>query len=99
MVLTAVALERDVGTARRVLTSARPPAGDRVHLIVSQSGNQELKILLKGYTETPPRIESEPELENPELEDVVPGSVVAVAAHLYKVLRGSNNETKVHVCM
>lgn len=78
----------DMGLAAGFL---RPSAGNKVHLIVSQSGGQELKILLKGYTETPPRIESEPELENPELEDVVPGSVVAVAAHLYQVLRGSNN--------
>lgn len=78
----------DMGLAARFL---RPSTGDKVHLIVAQSGGQELKILLKGYTEAPPRIESEPELENPELEDVVPGSVVAVAAHLYQALRGSNN--------
>lgn len=78
----------DMGLAARFL---RPSAGDKVHLIVAQSGGQELKILLKGYTETPPRIESEPELENPELEDIVHGSVVAVAAHLYQALRGSNN--------
>lgn len=78
----------DMGLAARFL---RPSAGDKVHLIVARSGSQELKILLKGYTETPPRVESEPGLENPELEDVVPGSVVAVAAHLYQALRGSNN--------
>lgn len=78
----------DMGLAARFL---RPSAGEKVHLVVAQSGGQKLKILLKGYTETPPRIESEPELENPELEDVVPGSVVAVAAHLYQALRGSNN--------
>lgn len=78
----------DMGLAARFL---RPSAGDKVHLIVAQSGGQELKILLKGYTETPPRVECEPSLENPELEDVVPGSVAAVAGHLYQVLRGSNN--------
>jgi len=78
----------DMGLAARFL---RPSAEDKVHLIVAQSGGQELKILLKGYTETPPRIESEPNLKNPELEDVVPGSVVEVAAHLYQALRGSNN--------
>lgn len=86
-----VGLSATLGDMRLAARFLRPSAGDKVHLIVAQSGGQELKILLKGYKETPPRIESEPELENPELEDVVPGSVVAVAANLYKVLRGSNN--------
>jgi len=86
-----VGLSATLGDMRLAARFLRPSAGDKVHLIVAQSGGQELKILLKGYTEMPPRIESEPEIENPELEDVVPGSVVAVAAHLYQVLRGSNN--------
>ncbi len=86
-----VGLSATLGNMELAAHFLRPFAGDKVHLIVAQSGGQELKILLKGYTETPPKIESEPNLENPALEDVVPGSMVAVAAHIYHALRGSNN--------
>lgn len=64
---------------------------DAVEMIVAKSGGQALKVLIKGYVETPPRIEDEPGLENPQLEDTVPGSTLEVAEHLYRVLRGSHN--------
>ncbi|MDS4016607.1 MAG: DEAD/DEAH box helicase [Candidatus Accumulibacter sp.] len=86
-----VGLSATLGDMELAARFLRPSAGDKVHQIVAQSGGQRVEILLKGYSETLPRIESDSEQENPELEDVVPGSVVAVAAHLYQALRGSNN--------
>ena len=78
----------DMGLAAQFL---RPSGGDQVQLIMASSGGQELKVSLKGYVETPPRSEREPELENPEVEDMMSGGVITVASRLYKVLRGSNN--------
>lgn len=78
----------DMGLAARFL---RPEEERAVELIVAASGGQDLKVLIKGYVVKPPRSDSEPKLENPQMEDLVPGSTLEVAEHLYKVLRGSNN--------
>ena len=48
-------------------------------------------MLVKGCVDKPPRINTESDIENPELEDLVTGSTLAIGEHLYKVLRGSNN--------
>ncbi|TYC60922.1 DEAD/DEAH box helicase [Zoogloea oleivorans] len=78
----------DMGLAAQFL---RPDKPNLVDLIVAGSGGQELKILIKGYVEKPARAEGLPEIRDPEVEDLVPGSTLEVAEHLYKVLRGSNN--------
>lgn len=78
----------DMALAARFL---RPSDSVGVQLIEASSGAQELKVLLKGYVRTPPRIEVEPDLDAPEVEDMVAGSDLAVASHIYKALRGSNN--------
>lgn len=68
-------------------------AGDEgaVEIIDSKSGGQELKVLIKGFFLRPPRIEVEPDLESPVIEDAVAGSTVDVANQIYASLRGSNN--------
>ena len=86
-----VGLSATLGDMRLAAHFLRPSESERVQLIESKSSGQELKVLIKGYVAKPPRVEEEPELQNPEMEDVVAGSVVEVANHLYQVLRGSNN--------
>lgn len=86
-----VGLSATLGDMRMAADFLRPSGGAQVQLIETKGSGQELKVLLKGYVAKPPRIDSEPDLDNPEMEDVVSGSVIEVAAHLYKVLRGSNN--------
>lgn len=78
----------DMGLAARFL---RPTDETGVELIVSANAGQELKVLLKGYLQSKPRAELIKTLEDPAPEDLIPGSSLAVADHLYKVLRGSNN--------
>lgn len=78
----------DMGLAAEFL---RPQSSGHVQIIESKSGGHELKVLIKGCVEQPPRVDSEPDVENPELEDLVNGSTLAIGEHLYKVLRGSNN--------
>lgn len=66
-------------------------------LIVSKDGGQELKVLLKGYVDHPPKL-SDKDIEalqregkSVELEDTLSQSRVAVAEQLFISLRGSNN--------
>jgi ATP-dependent Lhr-like helicase len=86
-----VGLSATLGDMRLAAQFLRSTDPEKVELIESKGGGQELKVLLKGYGVTPPRIELEPNLANPEPEDLVNGNFLDVAAHLYKVLRGTNN--------
>ena len=45
----------------------------QVELIETKGSGQELKALLKGYVAKPPRVDVEPDLDNPKMEDVVSG--------------------------
>ena len=86
----------DLGMAAEFL---RPGHGARVEKVDTQSEDTDLQVLLKGYEEpsvvqfTPPvnrRLHAEDELDD---DDVVaePQMPAAVAAHLFKHLRGANN--------
>ena len=86
-----VGLSATLGDMRLASHFLRSTAPEKVELIESKGSGQELKVLVKGYGAKPPRIEIEPDLAHPEPEDLVSGSFLDVAAHLYKVLRGSNN--------
>ena len=86
-----VGLSATLGDMRLAAQFLRSTGPDKVELIESKGSGQELKVLLKGYAAKPPKIELEPDQANPEPEDIVSGSVLDVAAHLYKVLRGTNN--------
>lgn len=86
-----VGLSATLGDMRLAAHFLRPADADVVDVIETKGSSQELKVLLKGYVDKPARIESEPDLESPEMEDYISGSLVSVAQHLYKVLRGSNN--------
>ncbi|WP_018990863.1 DEAD/DEAH box helicase [Aromatoleum toluclasticum] len=89
--LPRVGLSATLGDMALAAKFLRPEDGGSVELIVAKNGGQELKVLIKGYVEKPPRSDSESDLENPQMEDLVHGSTLEVAEHLYKVLRGSNN--------
>lgn len=89
--LPRVGLSATLGDMKLAAEFLRPHGSDDVQIIDSKSGGHELKVLIKGCLEQPPRVDSEPDLENPQLEDLVDGSALAIGEHLYKVLRGSNN--------
>jgi len=86
-----VGLSATLGDMQLAANFLRPRAARPVHIIESGSAGQELKILIKGFVEKPPRIHLEPDIEKPGLEDIVPGSTVDVANHMYRAMRGSNN--------
>lgn len=86
-----VGLSATLGDMRLAAHFLRSTDPEKVELIESKGSGQELKVLVKGYGVKLPRIELEPDLAHPEPEDLVSGSFLDVAAHLYKVLRGTNN--------
>ena len=89
--LPLVGLSATLGDMGLAASFLRPEQASSVELIVAKSGGQELKVLIKGYVVQPPRVEEEPGIEDPEMEDLVKGSTLEVAEQLYKALRGSNN--------
>ncbi|MNM33387.1 ATP-dependent RNA helicase DbpA [compost metagenome] len=88
----------DMSLARIFL---RPGQPDGVTVVESKSSGQELQVQVRGYIEQPMQqvaaartrhatsTEQQPVEDEPE-EDTS-GSKVAIANHLYKVLRGHNN--------
>lgn len=89
--LPRVGLSATLGDMRLAAEFLRPGNSPSVHVIESKSRTHELKVLIKGCLKRPPRIDTEADLESPQLEDLVDGSALDIGEHLYKVLRGSNN--------
>lgn len=92
-----IALSATLGDMRSAAEFLRPNEGGQVEIIESKEGGQELKVLLKGYRDLPPKL-SDKELSALEnegaevaVEDITSGGVLAVSDHLFKTLRGSKN--------
>ncbi|WP_216675048.1 DEAD/DEAH box helicase [Paraburkholderia elongata] len=68
-----VGLSATLGDMQLAARFFRAGGEGAVGIIDSKSGGQELKVLIKGFVLRPPRIEVEPDLENPVLEDAVAG--------------------------
>lgn len=77
----------DMGLAASFL---RPGRSASVAIVESASSDHELKILVKGYEE-PLVVKPEDSSDGEEREESEPITPVRIAAHLFKVLRGSNN--------
>lgn len=82
-----IGLSATLGDMSLAAEFLRPGAGEKVALVESKSSGAELKILVKGYEE-PVVIKREDSDEETEHEPVTPA---LLAAHMFKVLRGSNN--------
>lgn len=92
-----VGLSATLGEMRLAAEFLRPGAGDKVEIIDSKEYGQELKVLVKGYLDLPPRF-TDKEIEArqaqgivSEKEDAIPQGVLAIGEHLFTALRGSNN--------
>ncbi|RKP55918.1 DEAD/DEAH box helicase [Pararobbsia silviterrae] len=86
-----VGLSATLGDMTLAARFLRPREAERVEIVDSASAGQAVQIVVKGYLEQPARIDIEPGLPSPELEDTVPGQTLDIARHLYDVLHGSNN--------
>ena len=90
-----VGLSATLGDMQLAAEFLRPRAAESVEIIVSASSGQELKVLLKGYTDTTPANPllpipsgAQPEDEDPAIDD---SAAQSIADHLYVALRGTNN--------
>ena len=80
-----IGLSATLGDMRMAADFLRPGAGEQVDVVESKGSGAELKVLVKGYEE-PTILQSDDEKEDSE-----PSTPGLIAAHLFKVLRGSNN--------
>lgn len=95
--VTRIGLSATLGEMRLAAEFLRPGAGNRVEIIDSKDDGQELKVLLKGYLNLPPKLTDE-EIDGLErqgisvaIEDTLPQGLIAIGDHLFRSLRGSNN--------
>jgi ATP-dependent Lhr-like helicase len=79
-----IGLSATLGDMNAAATYLRPGFAKEVAMIVSTAIGSELKVLVKGYEE--PLVN--PKDEEAELPEAAPS---AIAEHMFKVLRGSNN--------
>ncbi len=84
----------DLGLAAEFL---RPGLGAEATLISEEDEGQELRLQIRGYRITPPRLGSKDSLRaaeagiEPTAEDVTSGDKLAIAQHLFKILRGEDH--------
>ena len=74
----------DMDLASRFL---RPNADAETELIVSTAAGQELKLLLRGYLQTPPDLLPDDALDETQLD----GNLLEIGENLFKTLRGESN--------
>ncbi|MBY0509219.1 MAG: DEAD/DEAH box helicase [Rhodospirillaceae bacterium] len=90
-----IGLSATLGDMELTRVFLRPNAPDQVTLLVSKDGAKELKMLLKGYVETPIQLSSKSKNDVPVAADGQLTTPVtadqAIAADLFRLLRGSNN--------
>ncbi|TDC60704.1 DEAD/DEAH box helicase [Actinomadura sp. GC306] len=84
-----IGLSATLGDMRTAAEFLRPAGGERVRLIESNSDGQELRFHFKGFLNDVPRRRGRPDDEQPET--IVGRGDLAVADHLFSVLRGSGN--------
>jgi ATP-dependent Lhr-like helicase len=96
--LPRIALSATLGEMHLAAEFLRPNDGTSVEVIESKGEGQELKLIIKGYLDSPPRISAQEEVrpekddhQSAELEDVVSGGDLAVGEDLFRELRGKNN--------
>lgn len=84
-----VGLSATLGDMNLAAEFLRPKDGQSVEMIVSKSGGQDLQIQVRGYIKPAFQGVGEETIEEQEAREQA--AVNAVADHLYRTLRGTNN--------
>lgn len=79
-----VALSATIGDLDMTAEFLRPRSGSKAKIIDSKDDRQEIKLLVKGY-------ENRKDHENTKDNDEPLGTVVDIAEHIFKHLRGQDN--------
>ena len=92
-----IALSATLGDMRLAAEFLRPGAGEAVRLIVADDDGGHVRLQVRGYRTTPPRLGG-PSLQaaleagdEVTSEDTADGNELAIAGHLFETLRGSDN--------
>lgn len=92
-----IALSATLGDLRLAADFLRPGDGQNTALIEGDDDGQEIRLQLRGYVNSPPKLDAraaaaaEAAGEDLTAEDLSYGDQIAVAEHLFKVLRGADN--------
>ncbi len=92
-----IGLSATLGKMQLAAEFLRPDDGANARIVDSKSDGQELKVLVRGIYNLPPRLNDEEAKTRErtglavEKEDLLPQGVLVIADHLLKTLRGSNN--------
>ena len=92
-----IALSATLGDLSLACEFLRPGSGEAVRRIVSPSSGQELKMQVRGYRETPPRLTAaqvkalEAAGQEASIEDLVNGDALEISRHLFARLRGGHH--------
>jgi ATP-dependent Lhr-like helicase len=92
-----IGLSATLGKMELAADFLRPDDGAGASIVNSRGAGQELKVLVRGITNDPPRLSDEEAAENERSgiavrpEDLVPQGVLAIKHYLFETLRGSNN--------
>ncbi|MCZ2849816.1 DEAD/DEAH box helicase [Modestobacter sp. VKM Ac-2978] len=92
-----IGLSATLGDMDGAAAYLRPGAGARVTRITSVDDTHELKLQLRGYEALPPQLSArqaehvEASGRDVEAEEVTEGHQLAIADHLYRTLRGTDN--------
>lgn len=99
--LPRVGLSATLGEMALAREFLRPGQGQRMDEIISQTSGQDLQVQVRGYTMLPMKklaanlqmvvTKDDDNDQDEEQKEDVSGTRHAIAAHMYKVLRGSNN--------
>lgn len=83
-----IGLSATIGDMHLASRFLRPDGGTETEMIVSTATGQELRLLLRGYIQTPPALAPAGETECEIQPD---GSLFDIGENLFKTLRGSSN--------
>lgn len=92
-----IGLSATLGEMHLAAEFLHPKKANEVVIINSQSFNQELKVLVKGFYNKLPKLNKiKSRIQQTvgrtiELDEKIPEGMAAIGEHLYKALRGSNN--------
>jgi ATP-dependent helicase Lhr and Lhr-like helicase len=79
-----IALSATLGDMGKAAEYLRPRSGEDIKLIISRDNNQELKVIVKGYSDDPSKSTN-------QSQESVSQSNISISNHLFEALRGSNN--------
>jgi ATP-dependent Lhr-like helicase len=85
-----IGLSATLGDMQIAAEFLRPGGGGDVAIVESSRDGRTLRVQLRGYLATPPKVDDDP-TATASLEDLVTGDQLEIADHVYEQTRGRDN--------